>query len=69
MRIRDIDELLRLRSAGLIEPSDGQPPHDWTEDESAVIKRAYKRGHRREDIWQWFPAEANEADDELVDES
>ncbi|MDD4865734.1 MAG: hypothetical protein PHQ28_00955 [Mycobacterium sp.] len=63
MTTRGIAELVRLRRVGVLQPD---TDNDWSEDESAVIKHAYRYGDVaiRADIRQLFPGEAYEVDDE-----
>lgn len=59
-----VEELIRLRESGFLEGgvADGTP-RDWTMEESAAIKTAYRYGEHVDEIRRWFPAEADEADD------
>ncbi len=58
---RDVHELMRLQERGLLEPD---TDHDWSEDESAAIKRHYRSGEDVDRIADLFPAEAQEVDEE-----
>lgn len=57
---RTLTELMALRRAGLLQPDTEQ---DWTDDESAAIKAAY-RANRSPELHQLFPAECEEVDNE-----
>lgn len=57
---RSVVELLNLRSAGLIQPDTDS---DWTDDESAAIKAAYRAGQFVAAIRDLFPAEADEVEE------
>jgi hypothetical protein len=57
--MRTVAELLTLQRAGLLEPDTDR---DWTDDESALLKAAYRAGLTA--VAELFPAEAAEVDDE-----
>ena len=61
--MRSIEELIRLKRIGEIWP-DGPGRHDWTDEESAAIKRAYREGRHKEAIYALFPGEADEVESE-----
>ena len=57
-----VPELIALKRSGrLIGGEDEGTAADWTSDESASIKQAWKHGEHRELIEEHFPGEADEA--------
>lgn len=71
-QIRHIDELLRLKTAGAIGAGSGD---DWSDEESAVIKRAYRNARYRDDkpefsayIYSRFPGECDEVEAESAED-
>lgn len=60
-----VDELIALRESGfLVGGSAEGTPRDWTADESACIKGAYRDGHRSGRLRELFSRECDEVDAE-----
>lgn len=62
-----VEELIELRETGvLIGPSAAGTYRDWTGEESADIKTAYRAGEFTAQIRRLFPLEAQEVDDAIA---
>lgn len=60
-----VDELMTLRASGFLLGGEAEcSPRDWTADESAEIKGAYRAGESRQRLADLFPAECNEVDND-----
>jgi hypothetical protein len=61
-----VDELIVLRESGFLLGGEAEEtPRDWTADESAEIKGAYRAGEHRERLAVLFHAECAEVDTDV----
>ena len=57
--MRSVEQLMRLMLDGKLKPD---TENDWSDDESAAIKSAYRQGDEstRQSLFDLFPAECSE---------